>query len=54
MLKAFVAVAGVAAESFTWTVNDTVPAVLGVPEITPVEAAKDKPVGSEPTVRLQL
>ena len=36
MLKAFVPV--LLAASFTSTVNENVPAVVGVPEITPVEA----------------
>ena len=35
-------------ESVTLTVNVEDPAVDGVPEITPVEAASVKPAGSEP------
>ena len=37
-------------ESVTVMVNEYVLAVVGVPEITPVDAANDKPVGSEPAV----
>jgi hypothetical protein len=44
--KAAVAVCAVA--SVTCTVNDTVPAVVGVPEITPVDAARFNPAGKEP------
>jgi len=40
--------------SVTLTVNDAVPAVVGVPEITPVEVTKVNPAGSEPALRLQL
>jgi len=36
------------------TVNETVPAVVGVPEIAPVDAAKLNPIGSVPTLKLQL
>ena len=46
MLKAFVPV--LFAASFTCTVNDTVPDVVGVPEITPVDATRLNPVGNEP------
>ena len=46
MLKAFVPV--LFAASFTCTVNDTVPVVVGVPEITPVDATRLNPVGNEP------
>ena len=42
------------AASVTRTVNDTVPAVVGVPEITPVDAAKLNPAGSAPALTLQL
>ena len=35
--------------SVTCTVKLVVPATVGVPEITPVPAASDKPVGREPT-----
>jgi hypothetical protein len=36
------------------TVNDEVPAVVADPEITPVEAFSDKPVGRLPMVTAQL
>ena len=52
MLNAFVPV--LFAASFTCTVNDTVPAVVGVPEITPVDATKLNPAGSVPALTLQL
>ena len=52
MLKAFVPV--LFAASFTCTVNDTVPDVVGVPEITPVDATRLNPVGSVPALTLQL
>ena len=52
ILNAFVPVPFAA--SFTCTVNDTVPAVVGVPEITPVDAARLKPAGSDPALTLQL
>ena len=52
MLKAFVPV--LFAASFTCTVNDTVPAVVGVPEITPVDAARLNPAGNVPALTLQL
>jgi hypothetical protein len=42
------------AASVTCTVNDTVPAVAGVPEIAPVDAAKLNPAGSVPAITLQL
>ena len=41
-------------ESVTCTVKPNVPAVVGVPEIAPVLAAKLNPVGSEPALMLQL
>ena len=34
--------------SAAWTVKLDVPAVVGVPEITPVAALSDSPAGSEP------
>ena len=34
--------------SATWAVKLDVPAVVGVPEITPVAALSDSPAGSEP------
>ena len=52
ILNAFVAV--LFAASVTFTVNDTVPAVVGVPEITPVEAVRLNPAGNVPALRLQL
>jgi hypothetical protein len=48
------AVCGVVPESRTCTVNEEVPAVVGVPEITPVEAFKLNPAGSAPTEMLQV
>ena len=32
-------------ESLTWTVNDDVPAAVGVPEITPVVLSRPRPCG---------
>ena len=52
MLNAFVPV--LFAASVTCTVNDAVPAVVGVPEITPVPATRLNPAGSVPALRLQL
>jgi hypothetical protein len=52
MLKAFVAV--LFAASVTFTVNNTVPAVVGVPEITPVEATRLNPAGNVPVLTLQV
>ena len=52
MLKVLVPV--LLAASFTCTVNDTVPAVVGVPEITPVDATKFNPAGNVPALTLQL
>jgi hypothetical protein len=52
ILSAFVPV--LFAASVTCTVNDTVPAVVGVPEITPVDAIRLSPVGNVPAVTLQL
>ena len=52
MLSAFVPV--LFAASFTCTVNDAVPAVVGVPEITPVAATRLNPAGSVPALTLQL
>ena len=42
------------AASFTCTVNDTVPAVVDVPEITPVDATRLSPAGNVPALTLQL
>ena len=52
MLNAFVAV--LFAASVTCTVNDTVPAVVGVPEITPVDEARLNPAGKAPALIDQL
>jgi len=52
MLKALVAV--LLAASVTWTVNEAVPAVVGVPEITPVDAARVSPAGKAPALTVQL
>ena len=48
MLNAFVAV--LFAASVTCTVNDTVPAVVGVPEITPSMRPKLNPAGKAPAL----
>jgi len=40
--------------SLTVTLNEELPAVVGVPPITPVEAFRDKPAGSEPLATVQL
>src|SRR5207253_8749915 len=40
--------------SVTLTVNEEVPATVGVPLITPVAAANESPSGSEPELTLQL
>jgi hypothetical protein len=42
------------AESVTVTVKLEVPAVVGVPEMTPVAGAKVRPVGRVPTVTDQV
>jgi hypothetical protein len=42
------------AASSTCAVNDAVPAAVGAPEISPVEAARLRPAGSEPETMLQL
>jgi hypothetical protein len=52
MLNTFVPV--LFAASVTCTVNDTVPAVVGVPEISPVDAARLNPAGNVPALTLQL
>lgn len=46
MLSVFVLV--VLFASCTWTVNVEVPVVVGVPDITPVEPARDNPAGKLP------
>jgi len=52
ILRLFVAVLLLA--SFTCTVNEAVPDVVGVPEITPVEEARLNPAGNEPDVMDQV
>src|SRR4029077_703859 len=52
ILKAFAPV--LFAASVTCTVNDTVPAAVGVPEITPVDATRLNPAGSVPALTLQV
>ena len=52
ILSAFVA--ELFAASVTFTVNDEVPAVVGVPEIAPVDAVKLKPAGNVPALRLHV
>jgi hypothetical protein len=52
MLKDFVAV--LLAASLTCTVNDAVAAVVGMPEITPVDATRLSPAGRLPALTLQL
>jgi hypothetical protein len=42
------------AESVTCAVKLEVAAVVGVPEIIPVDDANDRPAGSDPTVTAQL
>ena len=42
------------AASVTCTVNDAAPAAVGVPEITPVDAARLNPAGNAPALTLQL
>ena len=42
------------AASLTCTVNEELPDAVGVPESTPVDAARLKPAGSAPTVTLQV
>ena len=40
--------------SFTCTVNDELPAAVGVPEMVPDDAARLKPAGRAPAVMLQV
>ena len=47
MLSSAVAACGVKAESFAVTLNEPVPAVVGVPLMVP-EVDNDMPAGSEP------
>lgn len=54
MLSCFVADCGVGAESVTSTVKSVVPALVGVPEITPVLGSSVSPTGSSvPAITLQ-
>jgi hypothetical protein len=52
--SAWSSVSGVPWESVTRTVKFEVPAVVGVPEIVPVEPPSDSPAGSEPDTTDQL
>jgi len=52
MDKLLEAVAALA--SLTWAPNANDPAVLGVPEIAPVDEVSDRPVGSCPLIVLQV
>jgi hypothetical protein len=52
MLNGIVAV--LFAASVTFTVNETVPAVVGVPEITPVDATRLNPAGNVPALTVQV
>ena len=54
MLNALVPVCTGIVESVTRTVKLKVPAAVGVPEITPVPALSDRPVGNEPLARDQV
>ncbi|MGD0922780.1 MAG: hypothetical protein ABSA70_13585 [Terriglobia bacterium] len=55
MLSGLLAVCGVGvAESVAVTVKSEVAAVVGVPEIAPVDELSDNPAGSVPTVTLQV
>ena len=54
MLSGAVAVAGGDWESLTRTVKLDVPAVVGVPEITPLVAFSVKPAGKLPWMTLQV
>ena len=53
-LSAFVTFCWGVPESAAWTVKLDVPAVVGVPEITPVLALRVSPAGSEPTETVQV
>ena len=54
MLSGAIAVAGGDSESLTCTVKLAVPAVIGVPEITPLLALRVKPLGKLPLMTLQV
>ncbi len=53
-LNDFVAVSGGLPESVTLNVRFAVPAVVGVPEIAPVDALSDKPAGKVPALSAQV
>ena len=42
------------AASFTVTVKLAVPVTVGIPEMTPVAATNDSPVGSDPVVTVHV
>jgi hypothetical protein len=52
MLRALLLVSTGLLESLTWTWNDDVPVVVGVPEMEP-ELERVRPAGSEPWVTFQ-
>jgi hypothetical protein len=55
MVRASVPDEGTVSESVAWTVKVTgAPAVVGVPEITPVVAFRVKPMGKLPLTMLQV
>jgi hypothetical protein len=54
MLKLADAVVAGEPESVTLTVKLEVPAVVGIPEIVPVDAVRVRPAGNAPEVILQL
>lgn len=55
MLRAFVVVCGIGVvESLAITVKFEIPAVVGVPEMTPVLASIDRPGGRLPALIFQL
>lgn len=55
-VRAMVAVADwtVVLESLAVTPKEKLPLVVGLPEITPVEAARVRPAGSDPVVTVHL
>jgi hypothetical protein len=52
--KPFEALSAGDEESVTVTVKLEVPSAVGVPEITPVEASRERPGGSDPLVTIQV
>ena len=54
MLRFVVALSGVLSESSTSTVKLAVPAVVGVPEMTPVLDVSDSPAGKVPELTLHV